>query len=171
LSTDELVDWIDSDGVVIEVVTRARMRAERLRHRAVFIVVRSSRGEVLVHQRAFTKDLWPGFWDICVGGVVGAGEDVTEAAIREVAEEIGAEIDHRDLLRLGSYSYDDDDVSLVGECFEVTHDGPFHFADGEVIRAQFVSVAALQQLLWQHSWVPDSLVLVGSHIGLPDPSA
>jgi 8-oxo-dGTP pyrophosphatase MutT (NUDIX family) len=170
LSADELVDWIDTDGSVIEVVTRSRLRVEHLRHWAVFIMVRSTSGEVLVHQRSMDKDLWPGFWDICVGGVVGTGEPLAEAAVREVAEEIGVVVTTADLRPLGQSPFDNDDVSLIGEVFEIINDGPFTFADGEVIQARFVSVAELESWLGDlHStrqWVPDSIELLGHHLGL-----
>ena len=65
------------------------MRRHRLRHRATFVVVRCSRGHVLMHRRSDTKDLWPGRWDLAVGGVVTAGEGYDDAARRELAEEVG----------------------------------------------------------------------------------
>ena len=70
---DELVEVVDVDGRVIEVVTRQRMRAENLRHRSVAVVVFDSRGRLLIHRRADHKDVWPGYWDLCFGGVVGVG--------------------------------------------------------------------------------------------------
>ena len=40
----------------------------------------SSAGQLLVHRRSDAKDLWPGRWDVGVGGVVGAGEAWADAA-------------------------------------------------------------------------------------------
>ena len=104
----ELVEHVDLRGRVIEVVTRSRMRAENLRHRSVAIIVTGSDGRLLVHRRADDKDLYPGWWDIAAGGVVGAGEDHDSAAARELAEELGVTGVALDfvavdtLLRLGS---------------------------------------------------------------------
>ena len=56
-----------------------------LKHRCVSIVVRSSAGAVLIHRRSERKDLWPGFWDFCAGGVLASGEDWDEGARRELA--------------------------------------------------------------------------------------
>ena len=57
----------------------------------VGIIVRSTTGSVLVHQRAADKDVWPSMWDVMVGGVVSAGETYEVAARRELNEEIGVE--------------------------------------------------------------------------------
>src|SRR5688572_13930057 len=79
----ELVDVVDDDDRVVATITRARVRAERLQHRTVFIVVRRTDGRLLVHQRSAAKDIWPSAWDIAVGGVVAAGEAWDVAAARE----------------------------------------------------------------------------------------
>ncbi|MGZ4793813.1 MAG: NUDIX domain-containing protein, partial [Ilumatobacteraceae bacterium] len=87
--TDELVDIVDDNDMVIASVTRAEMRAKRLQHRSVGIVVLSSNGRLLIHRRSLDKDIWPGWWDIAAGGVVTAGETYEDAAQRELAEELG----------------------------------------------------------------------------------
>lgn len=157
-SADEPVDVIDERGRVIASVPRARMRAERLRHRAVFVVVTSSDGRLLVHRRSDDKDLWPGRWDLAVGGVVGAGEDVDVAARRELAEEIGVDAEPEPIG--GDAAYADADVDLLARRYRVVHDGPFTFADGEVVEARLVDRAELDQLLRTESFVPDSLALL-----------
>ena len=102
---EELVDVVDEHDVVIGTVTRAEMRAGRLRHRAVSIAVIGSDGRLLIHRRAHTKDIWPGWWDIAAGGVVGAGESYDQAARRELAEELGVHADR--LEPLGTAAYED----------------------------------------------------------------
>ena len=56
-STDELVDVVDENDQVVGVVSRAEMRASRLRHRTAFVLVVSSDGRVLVHRRSDAKDV------------------------------------------------------------------------------------------------------------------
>ena len=134
------------------------MRRHRLRHRATFVVVRSSHGRVLLHRRSESKDLWPGRWDLAVGGVVTAGEGYDDAARRELAEEIG--VTTSALLPLGAGRYADADVNLVARLYEVVHDGPFTFADGEVVEARFVTLAELRTRVAAEPFVPDSIALV-----------
>lgn len=157
VSARELVDVIDDDGDVARVVTRAEMRAGRLRHRCTFVLVRSTRGEVLIHRRADHKDMWPGRWDTTCGGVVAAGEEWEAAARRELAEELGivAELEY-----VGGGAYRDRDVDEIAEIWQVVHDGPFEFTDDEVVEARFVTLDELRTRLSVDSFVPDSTAMV-----------
>jgi isopentenyldiphosphate isomerase len=163
-SPDEMVEEVDVLGNVLRLVTRRQMRAEALWHRAVFIVVRSYSGEVLVHQRAETKDVWPSWWDVAVGGVVSPGESWAEAAQREIAEELG--VSGVELAPLGTGAFTDDDVKLVAACFEVVCDGPFAFSDGEITRTEWVAPKDLRARIAQDPFLPDSIALVLPRIGL-----
>ena len=163
---DELVDIVDADDHVIEVVTRRRMRAEVLRHRAVFIAVQGTDGRLLVHQRSFAKDVRPGAWDIAVGGVVGSGESYDDAARRELAEEIGVE--GAVPVPIGGGTFGDEHYELIGRCYRVVHDGPFTFADGEVIDARWVDATGLDELLRIEEVMSDSIALLLGHLELPN---
>src|SRR5947209_7709294 len=71
---DELVDVVDAAGNTIGVVTRRVMRGQRLPHRCVYLLVFNARGELFIHQRTAAKDVFPSYWDVAIGGVLGAGE-------------------------------------------------------------------------------------------------
>jgi len=162
-SAAEPVDVVDAHDRVLRTVTRAEMRAGRLRHRAVFIAVQGSDGRLLVHRRSDHKDVWPGWWDIAVGGVVASGEGWDDAAQRELGEELGVTAA---LESSGGGAYDDDDVSLIGRSYRCVHDGPFHFTDGEITEVRWVDAVGLAELRRDAPFVPDSLVLVLPHLDL-----
>ena len=42
-----------------------------------------------MHRRTDTKDVFPGEYDMFVGGVVSAGESYDDSALREIGEELG----------------------------------------------------------------------------------
>ena len=157
-SPDEMVEEIDMSGNVLRLVSRRQMRAERLCHRSVFIAVMSEKGDLLVHQRAATKDIWPGWWDVAVGGVVSPGESWDVAAARELHEELG--IDAVKLEFLGTGAYRDKDVQLVAATFLCRTDGPFTFSDGEITQAHWVSLTELPAWLQGKQFLPDSVALV-----------
>lgn len=158
---DEKVLWVDESDQVIEIVSRRRMRSERLRHRAVFIAVTDGAGRLLVHRRSLGKDVWPGWCDIAVGGVVAADETYDDAARREVAEEIGLHdaivvpLDDGVVKR-----YDDEKVSLLGRCYQVVSGGPFAFTDGEITEAWWVDRDDLATAITRDRFLPDSLALL-----------
>jgi 8-oxo-dGTP pyrophosphatase MutT (NUDIX family) len=159
----EGVEEVDEDGRVVRVVTRAEMRAGNLRHRSVGIVVRHPVDEsILVHRRAGWKDVWPGRWDICFGGVCGVGETDVDSARRELAEEAGVAVEAAALRHLGRGSYEDGDVRAIATVFEVRSPGPFTFADGEVEEVRWLPIADLEAFLATHPHCPDSAALVRS---------
>lgn len=153
----ELVEEVDEQGRVVRIVTRAEMRAQRLRHRATFIAVTDHAGRLLVHQRSPAKDLWPSRWDIAAGGVAAVGESWIDGARRELAEELGIVAPVREL---GRGTYEDDDVRTVAAIFAASHDGDVQFADGEVVAARWVTAAQLDELLSTEECCPDSVALV-----------
>lgn len=157
----ELVDVVDELDRVVATVERSAMRANRLRHRAVFVAVTDGAGRLLVHRRSLGKDVWPGWCDVAVGGVVGSGESYEMAARREVAEELGLSECHPRPIDAGRpRSFDDESVSLLGRCFQIVHPGPFHFADGEIVEAWWVDRDELGDLLRREPFLPDSRELL-----------
>ena len=140
-NADELVDWVDINGVVIEVVTRARMRAEGLRHRATYVVLIDSQQRLVVHKRADWKEVYPGWWDLAFGGVCGAGEDWMASAERELAEEAG--VADQPLSALGDLRYEGPDGKVVGKAYVAYYDGPISFNDGEVVAIDRVPLPEL----------------------------
>jgi 8-oxo-dGTP pyrophosphatase MutT (NUDIX family) len=161
--SDEPVEVVDEQGHTERVVTRAEMRAANLRHRSVGVVVRHPEtGDLLAHRRADWKDVWPGRWDICFGGVCAVGEPEVDAACRELAEEAGVDVTAGDLRELGRGSYEDEDVRAVATVFEIRHEGPFSFPDGEVEEVRWVPLPELWSFLDAHPHCPDSAALVRS---------
>lgn len=154
---DELVEEVDVDGSVLRVVTRAEMRAGRLRHRTTFIAVVSGAGRLLVHRRSPGKDVWPSRWDIAAGGVAGVDEAWEDGARRELAEELGivAPVE-----QVGAGRYDDEDVKTVAAVYLARHDGEVHFSDGEVVEARWVDGDELDHMRATLPFCPDSIALV-----------
>ncbi len=153
---DELVEIVDVDGNVEQIVTRAEMRRGMLRHRATYIAVVNSRLELVVHKRADWKDVAPGYWDLCFGGVAGVGEGWREAAQRELLEEAGLGVNEQRLDELGSVFFDQPGMRIVGEAFVVRSDEPMSCPDGEVVALDVVPLARIG------SWVAEREVCADS---------
>lgn len=154
----ELVEHIDSSGVVLSTVTRAEVRARTLRHRCTYVAVVDSEDRLIVHRRADWKDIYPGWWDIAFGGVCDVGEHWVAAARRELAEEAG--IEGEALWPLGRVHYDADDGSLVGEVYLVRSDAEPSCPDLEVVEVDRVALAELDEWLDGRSVCLDSRQVV-----------
>jgi 8-oxo-dGTP pyrophosphatase MutT (NUDIX family) len=172
MENQPLIDIVDEHDVVIGTATRAEMRSHRLRHRGVFVAVRTTDDKLVIHQRSPHKDVWPSRWDLGAGGVVDAGETYEVAAHRELGEELGIA---GDLIDLGGGYYEDEDVALFARGFVCIHDGPYNFADGEVVAIELVTLSELENLRPHRTWCPDSITfalpLIRAHLQISAKSA
>lgn len=157
---DELVDVIDDAGNVVEVVPRREMRARRLPHRCTYLLVFNRAGELFVHLRTPTKDVYPSHWDVAVGGVLAAGESFDEGAKREAAEELGVELTPEPLFL---FRYADARSVVQGMVYRATHDGPFRLQPEEVVRGEFVPLAEVDRRAQEHPFCPDGLAVLAEY--------
>ncbi len=155
-----IFDAHDPDGRIVGTVPRARMRAENLPHGATAVLVRRSTGELFVHRRSDTKDIWPGRHDCAAGGVLQSGEEPDEAAARELGEELG--ILHATLTPLVRRWYTGPETTYFAYAYVTTWDGPVQFADGEVADGWWETPIRLYERLQDPSWpfVPDTRELL-----------
>lgn len=156
MSADELVDVVDEGDRVIAQATRRDIRRRNLRHRGVYVFVFNATGQLLVHRRTATKDVFPDCWDIAVGGVVRAGEDYESAARRELSEELGVPAAVR-LRRLFPVRYADADNQVVGLVFSCTCSGPFRLQPTEIVEAEWMDLDAILERTQRDRFCPDSL--------------
>ncbi|MFS4091559.1 NUDIX domain-containing protein [Streptomyces sp. AF1A] len=86
---DEWVERVDEQDQASAVVLRGEAVRLGLLHRVAVTVCRDRDGRILVHRRSERLSRFPGHYEVGVGGAVTAGESYEEAAIRELAEELG----------------------------------------------------------------------------------
>jgi isopentenyldiphosphate isomerase len=156
----ELVDVLDDRGRTVGRATRREMRARRLPHRCVYVLVFNRRGELFVHLRTPVKDVYPSHWDVAVGGVLAAGESFDAGARRELAEELGVEAP------LGAafpFRYEDATTAVHAMVYSATHDGPFMLQPEEIVEGRFFGSDELERLLATAPVCPDSLAVLAEH--------
>jgi len=132
----ELVDVLDDHGRPVATVTRREMRARRLPHGSP------------------DKDVYPGRWDVAVGGVLAAGESFDEGARREVREELGVEIEPEPLFPL---RWADEHTVVHGMVYRARHDGPFRLQPEEIVRGEFLALEAVAARAAREPFCPDGL--------------
>jgi isopentenyldiphosphate isomerase len=164
VAADELVDVVDAQDRVVGRVSRAEMRARRLRHRATYLLVFNSRGELFVHLRTADKDVCPSHWDVAVGGVVGAGESYDDGARRELAEEVG--IVDAVPQALFDFVYDDDRNQVNGRVYRVTWDGPLQLQAEEIVRGEWLTPGAVRARMHEVPFCPDGVQVFERYLAL-----
>ncbi len=157
----ELWDLYNIDG---KKIGKTHIRGEKVPtdcyHIVVHILIKNSRGELLIQKRSKNKESAPGEWAF-TGGSATIGETSLEAALRELEEETGIEIEslefHKRLIHHRCFAdiwfgYFDVDVeklefqeeevsALAFESIEsikkMIKDGNFHRYEDEYLREVF----------------------------------
>jgi len=153
-TASELVDVLDDAGRRIGTTSRREMRARRLPHRAAYVLVFNRRGDLFVHLRTPTKDVYPNHWDVAVGGVLAAGESFDAGAQREAHEELGVDLEVEALFGL---RYADDVTVVHGMVYRARHEGPFVLQPEEIVRGEFMSLRVVTARAAREPYCPDSL--------------
>lgn len=152
---EELADLVDLEDRVVGQAPRSVIRARNLLHRGVGILCRNSRGEVYVHRRTPTKDVFPHLYDMLVGGMVASGESYEAAAAREVAEELGIAGVTPEFLF--AYLYRGPRNYAWVHVFRVLWDGPIVHQESEIEWGAWMPEEDLDAWCEQVEIVPDGL--------------
>lgn len=152
----ELVTIVDPANRVVGQTSRNEMRQQNLRHRATYILVFNSKGEIFVQKRTKTKDIYPGFFDIAAGGVVQAGESYEESARRELLEELGVTAA---LEFLFDHYFADERNKVWGRVYRCRHEGPFVLQQSEVESGSFMTPKKILETATA-GFTPDGLAIL-----------
>jgi len=154
-SDAELVLWVDEQDQPLGALPRAELRERGLIGRGTFIFLFNSQGLLCAHRRTLSKALYPGYWDLAAGGMVGAGEDCPAAAARELEEELG--IAGVELQSHGSLFFDRPDNRLWCYVYSAVSDAALRLQPEEVLEARFLAPPAVARLVREQPVCPDTL--------------
>ncbi len=150
-----MVDLIDDSDRLLGRASRAEVRARNLLHRSVAIFVRRTNGLIHVHRRSAAKDVYPGLYDMCVGGVVSSGETYGQAAVRELSEELG--IFGVRPLELFQHPYRGARIRCLSSVYEVNWDGDIRLQTSELAWGDWMAIEDVDARLAVWEFMPDSL--------------
>jgi isopentenyldiphosphate isomerase len=167
-AADELVDVIDDAGNTIGVVTRHEVRKKRLPHRCTYVLVFNAHGDLFVHLRTATKDVYPSHWDVCIGGVLAAGETFEQGVQREIHEELGIDANAQMLF---PFRYQDAATFAHGMAYRLLHEGPFHLQAEEIVRCEFVPLPEVLERIKQEPYCPDGVEVLEEYLRSDQPGA
>lgn len=98
----------------------------------VICLVENEEGEIALIRQTYATERF-----VCVAGFIAQGETAEHAARREIAEEIGLEV--QELTYVGSYFYRKNDDLMLGFAAQVKK-APFTLSENEVESARWFSV-------------------------------
>lgn len=165
--SDEIFDVVDEHDRPIGRELRREVHRQRLRHRAVHILVFNSRGQVFLQKRSMSKDSSPGLWDSSSSGHLDSGEKYDACAIRELREEIGLQLSGalEPLFKIEACAETGQEFVWVYQC---KAEGPFTLHKEEIERGDWFHPSEVT------SWIrraPDDFApafrLVWQKMGLP----
>lgn len=143
---DELLEVVDENGKTIDIALRSVIHGNpHLLHKVVHVLVFNEKGELLLQKRSMNKDVAPGKWDTSVGGHVPKGEDLVNAALREMEEELGISV--KNLRFLYSYIHSNSYESELVYTHSCIHNGPFDFNKEEIEEVRFWSIKEIKSAL------------------------
>ncbi len=161
-SDAEQVAWVDREDRLLGVLPRAELRDRGLIGRGTFILLFNSAGELCVHQRTLSKALYPGYWDVAAGGMVGVDESYADSAARELQEELG--VSGVPLTAHERFYFKGEDNHLWCALFSAIWDGPLQVQPEEVQSASFMPVAEALRRSQTQRYCPDSLAALERYL-------
>lgn len=138
------MDIVNEYDEVIGQDTRKHIHDNHEIHRGVHVLVRNSKGDVLVQRRSLSKDYYPGYYDISVGAQVSSGESYEDAARREVAEELGCQV--TSLIPVAYYDAFSARQREKRRLYLLCSEGPFEINACEVQEIEFLALTDLVML-------------------------
>lgn len=105
---DELVDILDEQTEKNgQVMLKSEAHKKNLRHGGAHIWIYNSRGDVLLQLRHHTKVIRPNVWDVSAAGHITSGDTPEETIVRELKEELGLDINPKNLDFIGIKKVDE----------------------------------------------------------------
>ncbi len=160
----EYLDLVNLKNEVVGRAARSEVRQKNLLHRGVGVLCWNSAGQLYVHQRTSTKDLFPSMYDMMVGGAVAAGEPYETAARREIEEELGVVgLEPECLLE---HLYDGPKNRSFVRLYEVVWDGPIRWQPEEICWGAWLDWEDVLPWLDTVAVVPDGLSVFEAYLAL-----
>ncbi|MFT2112051.1 NUDIX hydrolase [Marinomonas sp. 2405UD68-3] len=156
--SEEIMALVDEKNQIIGEVLRSKMRFGVDFHRATYILVFTTSGQLIVQKRTLNKSFCPGWYGITTGGVVASGESYQLCAQRELVEELGVAAD---LTCHGLFYTEGEGFKIWGKIYSFTYDesqhGPLVPQPSEVASLHYMNIKDIFDNTPQHLFTKDSL--------------
>jgi isopentenyldiphosphate isomerase len=153
---EELFEIVDDEGRVIGTAPRSKCHGDpSLVHRSVHLFVRNRRGDFYLQKRSLSKDVQPGKWDTSVGGHLAPGETYEQAAVRELAEELGVGLPAALLVHRHDYVWRTSIETEHVRTYELEFEGAVGPNAAEIDEGRFWTVDEIRQTCGRGIFTPN----------------
>lgn len=149
----EMVDLYDENRLPLgKTAERHAPKGKGEYRMVVHVCVFNSRGQLLIQKRTMEKQIWPGMWDVSVGGGVDAGETSRQGAEREFREELGYPLDLTGVRPSVTVNFDGgyDDFYIVKKDLDETR---FNLQKEEVSAVRWVSLEEAERMVEEGAFI------------------
>lgn len=167
--SDEFLDVINEEDMVLRKETRSAVHSKGLWHRGAHVFLFTEDGRMLIQKRSADRVQSPSLLDCSVSEHVKAGESYEEAAARGVLEEMGlAQVELKHLVKFKmNYGPNDNEISCLFE--GKVNPEKVIFDPGEISSIDYLSTEELQKLITHEreklcTWFVE---ILNWHFGLP----
>lgn len=150
----ELVDLYDENRIPLgRTAERHAVKGPGEYRLVVHVCAFDSQGRLLIQRRTEEKALWPGRWDVSVGGGVDAGETSRQAAEREFREELGYPLDLGNLRQSVTVNFDGgfDDFFIVQRDLDLS---ALVLQEEEVAEVRYATEEEAEAMRAEGSFIP-----------------
>lgn len=143
-NAEELIIEVDGEDNPIGPAGRRDFDWANRIHRSSHLIISSPEGRILLQKRVATKKIFPSSLDFSVSGTVSWGESYLDCIVREAREELGIEIEPRELFTWKGFHPED---KAFRRLFSALHSGPFDIQMAEVSEILWVERAELRNMI------------------------
>jgi isopentenyldiphosphate isomerase len=150
----EILPLVNNQGIQIGRASRKECHSSLdLLHPVVHLHVIHPDGRLYLQKRAYSKDLYPGFWDTSIGGHIGDGEEIAKALCREGKEELG--IDVKGALFICNYIWKNVNESEYVHMYTLLYSGPIILNPDEIKDGRFFTPGEIEEMVMKDMTTPN----------------
>ncbi len=146
----EMVFVVDENNLPVEPQLRSVAHKNLLWHRTTDVYIINRNYQILCQKRSLNKDIRPGYWSVFFGGHLAPGEEYIKNAVDEVNEEIGVEINEKDLIPYKVVKSDKPthkEFPMIYGLILDTKENSFKFEKEEIDQLAWKSIDEVRQIL------------------------